>query len=39
MGIAATRKHNYPAASSPPKEHLDRVATQWERYGIREVKR
>jgi len=39
LGIDATRKHAYPAPSLPPKEHLDRVAAQWERYGIREVNR
>jgi 3-polyprenyl-4-hydroxybenzoate decarboxylase len=39
LGIDATRKHAYPAPSLPPKEHLDRVAADWERYGIREVKR
>jgi len=39
LGIDATRKHPYPAPSLPPNEHLDRVAANWERYGIREVKR
>ena len=39
LGIDATRKHAYPAPSLPPKEHLDRVAADWERYGIWEVKR
>ena len=38
VGIDATRKHSYPAPSVPPKEHLEKVAAQWERYGIREVK-
>ena len=38
VGIDATRKHAYPAPSVPPKEHLDKVAAQWDRYGIREVK-
>jgi UbiD family decarboxylase len=39
LGIDATRKHPYPAPSLPPKEHLDKVAANWERYGIREVMR
>jgi len=39
LGIDATRKHSYPAPSLPPQEHLDRVAADWERYGIWEVKR
>lgn len=39
VGIDATRKHPYPAPSVPPKEHLEKVAAQWERYGIREVQR
>lgn len=37
LGIDATRKHPYPAPSVPPKEHLEKVAAQWERYGIRAV--
>ncbi|MSO19756.1 MAG: UbiD family decarboxylase [Acidobacteria bacterium] len=37
LGIDATRKHAYPPPSVPPKEHLDKVAAQWERYGIRPV--
>ena len=37
LGIDATRKHPYPAPSLPPKEHLDKVAAHWERYGIRDV--
>jgi 3-polyprenyl-4-hydroxybenzoate decarboxylase len=39
LGIDATRKHPYPAPSLPPQEHLDNVAANWERYGIREVRR
>jgi UbiD family decarboxylase len=39
LGIDATRKHPYPAPALPPKEHLDKVAANWERYGIREVRR
>ena len=39
VGIDATRKHPYPPAAVPPKEHLERVAAHWERYGIREVQR
>jgi hypothetical protein len=38
LGIDATRKHLYPAPSVPPKEDLDKVAANWERDGIREVK-
>ena len=34
IAIDATRKHEYPAVSLPPKEHLDLVATQWKEYGI-----
>lgn len=34
VAIDATRKHDYPAIALPPKEHLDRVAAQWEKYGI-----
>ena len=34
IGIDATMKHEYPAISMPPKEHLDRVADQWKEYGI-----
>ena len=38
VGIDATRKHPYPAPSVPPKEHMDKVAAQWQRYGIHPVK-
>jgi UbiD family decarboxylase len=38
IGIDATRKHAYPAPSVPPKEHMERVAAQWDRYGIKPVK-
>jgi UbiD family decarboxylase len=34
VAIDATRKHEYPAISLPPKEHLDRVAANWKDYGI-----
>jgi 2,5-furandicarboxylate decarboxylase 1 len=34
IAIDATRKHDYPAVSLPPKEHLDRVASNWKEYGI-----
>ena len=37
VGIDATRKHGYPPLAIPPKEHLDRVAADWGKYGIREV--
>ncbi|HVA23699.1 MAG TPA: UbiD family decarboxylase [Chloroflexota bacterium] len=37
VGIDATRKHDYPPLAVPPQEHLDRVAGQWDKYGIREV--
>jgi len=36
VGIDATRKHDYPAVSLPPKEHLDRIARNWKEYGIEE---
>ena len=38
VGIDATRKHPYPAPSVPPQEHLDKVAANWKKYGISEVK-
>jgi UbiD family decarboxylase len=34
LAIDATRKHEYPAVSLPPKEHLDIVASRWREYGI-----
>jgi hypothetical protein len=34
LAIDATRKHEYPAISLPPKEHLDLVASHWQEYGI-----
>jgi UbiD family decarboxylase len=34
IGIDATRKHDYPAVSLPPKEHLEVVASRWREYGI-----
>jgi UbiD family decarboxylase len=34
VAIDATRKHDYPAVSLPPKEHLDLVASKWKDYGI-----
>ena len=37
VGIDATRKHTYPQLAVPPKEHMDTVARQWQRYGIAEV--
>lgn len=36
VAIDATRKHDYPAVSLPPKEHLDRIARNWKEYGIEE---
>jgi UbiD family decarboxylase len=36
VAIDATRKHDYPAVSLPPKEHLDLVASKWKDYGIEE---
>jgi UbiD family decarboxylase len=39
VGIDATRKHPYPPPAVPPKEHLEKVASDWARYGIREVQR
>ncbi len=38
VGIDATRKHPFPAPAVPPKEHLEKVAAAWARYGIGEVK-
>ncbi len=37
VGIDATKKHGYPPLAVPPKEHMDKVAADWSRYGIREV--
>lgn len=34
LAIDATRKHEYPAVSLPPKEHLDLLESQWKEYGI-----
>lgn len=34
IAIDATRKHDYPAVSLPPKEHLEMVARKWNEYGI-----
>ncbi|HEY7167266.1 MAG TPA: UbiD family decarboxylase [Candidatus Binatia bacterium] len=34
IAIDATRKHEYPAISLPPKDHLERVANNWKQYGI-----
>jgi UbiD family decarboxylase len=39
VGIDATKKHPFPPLAVPPKEHLEKVDAQWERYGIREVTR
>ncbi len=32
--IDATKKHLFPPEAMPPKEHLDRVERDWDRYGI-----
>ena len=32
--INATRKHAFPALALPPKEHLEIVDRQWEKYGF-----
>lgn len=32
--IDATRKHEFPALSLPPEEHLRRVDAQWAKYGL-----
>jgi len=37
VGIDATKKHSFPHLAVPPREHLERVDAQWERYGIRPV--
>ena len=34
IAIDATRKHEYPGISLPPREHLDIVASKWKEYGI-----
>jgi len=34
LAIDATKKHEYPSVSLPPKEHLDLVASRWKEYGI-----
>lgn len=34
VAIDATMKHEYPAVSLPPKEHLEVVSTCWDEYGI-----
>ncbi len=39
IAIDATRKHRFPPLAVPPKEHLERVDADWEKYGIREVSR
>jgi UbiD family decarboxylase len=39
LGIDATKKHTFPNLAVPPKEHLEKVAAMWDRYGIKEVKR
>src|ERR1700730_5772435 len=39
LGITATRKNPYPAPALPPTEHSAKAAANWERYGIREVRR
>ena len=39
VGIDATKKHLFPPLAVPPREHLEKVDAQWDRYGIREVKR
>jgi UbiD family decarboxylase len=36
VAIDATRKHDYPAVSLPPQEHLDLIARNWKEYGIEE---
>ena len=39
IGIDATRKHEYPAPSVPPQEHIDKVSAVWSKYGISEVRK
>jgi UbiD family decarboxylase len=34
VAIDATRKHQYPAVSLPPKEHLELVESNWKEYAI-----
>jgi UbiD family decarboxylase len=33
--IDATRKHVFPPLALPPKEHLEKVDEQWEKYGLK----
>jgi UbiD family decarboxylase len=37
VGIDATRKHTYPPLAVPPKEHMDRVKGQWDKYEIHAI--
>jgi len=39
VGIDATKKHPFPPLAVPPKEHLEKVDAQWDRYGIHEARR
>ena len=34
IGIDATRKFLFPAVAIPPKEHMEKVRAQWQRYGF-----
>ncbi len=34
LGIDATRKHAFPEIAVPPKEHLERVRSDWRSYGF-----
>lgn len=34
VGIDATRKFLFPAVAIPPKEHMNKVRAQWQRYGF-----
>lgn len=34
IGIDATKKHAFPPLALPPREHLEQVDKQWEKYGF-----
>lgn len=34
MGIDATKKHTFPPLALPPKEHLEKVQSQWDKYNL-----
>lgn len=34
IGIDATKKHDFPPLALPPREHLEKVDRQWDKYGF-----